>query len=133
TPLRARGSVIGVVFVDNKIITGLFNEDDLAALDALVGQAAVALDNALLFSATDQELAQRVEELRQLRRIDLLLNETLDADKAMQYTLEWTCRLSGAVSGHIGWIQGKEAQVHAAHHYGLAENEQRPVILNEVY
>ncbi len=133
TPLRARGSVIGVVFVDNKIITGLFNEDDLAALDALVGQAAVALDNALLFSATDQELASRIEELRQLRRIDLLLNETLDADKAMQYTLEWGCRLSGAASGHLGWLEVKEGQVHAAHHYGLNGSEQPPVVLNSVY
>ncbi|MGQ9888588.1 MAG: GAF domain-containing protein, partial [Aggregatilineales bacterium] len=66
TPLRARGSVIGVAYVDNKVVAGLFTEGDLAALDTLAGQAAVAIDNALLFGATDQELALRVEELRQL-------------------------------------------------------------------
>ena len=52
-------------------------------------------DNARLFSETDQQLSARVEELQQLRRIDRLLNETLDANKAMQITLEWACRLSG--------------------------------------
>jgi signal transduction histidine kinase len=133
TPLRARGNVIGVVYVDNRIVTGLFNEDDLAALDALVGQAAVALDNALLFSATDQELARRVEELRQLRRIDLLLNETLDADKAMQYTLEWACRLAGADVGHLGWITGDAHSVMAVHHYGLSSEAERPALLDTLY
>src|SRR5690606_39096340 len=41
TPLRARGNVIGVAYVDNKIVAGLFSDDDLAAFDAFVGQAAV--------------------------------------------------------------------------------------------
>ncbi len=119
TPLRARGNVIGVVYVDNKAITGLFNQDDLDALDAFAGQAAVAIDNALLFSATDQELAARVDELTQLRRIDLQLNQTLDVNNAMLYTLEWACRLSDATSGHLGLMEGDPARVHAVHHYGL--------------
>lgn len=110
TPLRARGNIIGVAYVDNRIVSGLFGEDDLAALDALTGQAAVALDNALLFEETDEALAHRLEELRQLRRIDLLLNETLNADKAMQYTLEWACRLSNAMGGYMGLVNGSTVE-----------------------
>lgn len=118
-PLRARGSVMGVVYVDNRMMAGLFNEDDLAALETFAGQAAVALDNARLFSETDQELAERVEQLTQLRRIDRLLNETLDADKAMQIMLEWACRLSGAIGGHLGLaVEGDSPQVKTSHHYG---------------
>lgn len=130
TPLRARGRIIGVVYVDNKIFAGLFGEDDLAALDALVGQAAVALDNAMLFSATDQQLALRVEELQQLRRIDRLLNETLDAEKAMMFTLEWACRLSGAVSGHLGLVEGEQLVIRAVYHYGT---DDRPAYLHDLY
>jgi signal transduction histidine kinase len=133
TPLRARGNVIGVVYVDNKIFTGLFGEDDLAALDALVGQAAVALDNAMLFSATDQELAMRVEELRQLRRMDRLLNETLDADKAMQYTIEWACRLSGAASGYLGLIEKDTGNILTVCHYGLREDGAIPTTLEQLF
>ncbi len=133
TPLRARGAVMGVAYVDSRIVAGLFNEDDLAAFDAFVGQAAVALDNARLFSATDEELAQRVEELRQLRRVDLLLNETLDMDRAMQYTLEWACRLSEAAVGYVGWISGDPASVRAAHHYGLAIDDTLPMSLERIY
>jgi len=132
TPLRARGNVIGVVYVDNKIFTGLFGEDDLAALDALVGQAAVALDNAMLFSATDQELAARIEELRQLRRMDRQLNETLDADKAMQYTIEWACRLSGAASGYLGVIEKDTGNMLTVCQYGTIE-ENLPLTLEQVF
>jgi K+-sensing histidine kinase KdpD len=131
TPLRARGGVIGVVYVDNRMMAGLFNEDDLAALDAFAGQAAVAIDNARLFSETDEQLASRVEELTQLRRIDRLLNETLDANKAMQITLEWACRLSDASSGHLGLIEGD--QIRAVLHYGLSNDVPKPEFLDEAY
>lgn len=133
TPLRARGAVIGVAYVDSRAVTGLFNEDDLAALDALSGQAAVAIDNAILFDATDQQLAARVEELQQLRRIDLLLNETLDANKAMLYTLEWACRLSGASGGHLGILEGDPARVRAVHHYGANADTGDTTHLDKVY
>lgn len=133
TPLRARGEVIGVVYVDNRMMAGLFNEDDLAALDTFAGQAAVALDNARLFGETDQQLQARVEQLTQLRRIDRMLNETLDADKAMQITLEWACRLSNAVSGHLGLLQGDPPRVRALHHYGLEPGAAPPELLDLAY
>ncbi len=130
-PLRARGNVFGVAYVDSRAMAGLFNNDDLAMLDALSGQAAVALDNARLFSVTDQQLAMRVEELQQLRRVDLQLNETLEADKAMLYTLEWACRVSDATSGHLGLVETDPPHVAAIHHYG--EEVAHPVHLEETY
>ncbi|NWF69787.1 MAG: GAF domain-containing protein [Chloroflexi bacterium] len=122
TPLRARGSVIGVVYVDSRALAGLFGEDDLAALDAFAAQAAVAIDNAILFNETDQQLAMRVNELTQLRRIDLQLNETLNADKAMLYTLEWACRLAEASGGYLGLLEGEPARLHVIHKHGDVEN-----------
>jgi signal transduction histidine kinase len=118
TPLRARGNVIGVVYVDSRIMAGLFNDDDLAALEAFAGQAAVAIDNARLFSETDEALSRRVEELQRLRRVDLQLNETLDTHKAIQYTLDWACRLSEATSGWFGLIEGTPPRARAVSHYG---------------
>ncbi|MBC7815116.1 MAG: GAF domain-containing protein [Burkholderiales bacterium] len=116
-PLWARGMIIGVAYVDSRVTVGLFDEDDLEALDALAGQAAITIDNARLFSATDQRLAAHVEELLQLRRIDRQLNETLDADKAMQYTLEWACRLTGATSGQLG-LQEPDQHIRTTHQVG---------------
>jgi len=132
-PLRARGGVIGVVYVDSRVNTSLFNDEDLEALEAFSGQAAIALDNAILFEQTDQELASRLEELRQLRRIDLLLNETLNMDKAMAFTLEWACRLSHANSGHLGLIHPETGRIEAVQHYGLLDSEFRPDYLDTFF
>jgi signal transduction histidine kinase len=133
TPLRARGTVIGVVYVDNRALTGLFSEDDLNALDAFAGQAGIAIENARLFAVTDQKLEARVNELTQLRRIDLLLNETLDADRAMLYTLEWACRLANADGGHLGLLEGDPPRIHTAHSYGTAAQGEKPVYLDGIY
>ncbi|MGQ9888587.1 MAG: sensor histidine kinase, partial [Aggregatilineales bacterium] len=76
-------------------------------------------------------LALRVEELRQLRRVDRLLNETLDARAAIQHTLEWACRLSGASFGHLGLLEGDPPTLQAAFHYGVPDGQTRPLDLAE--
>ena len=50
-PLRVRGRVTGVIYADNRILTGLFSDRDRDLLAAFAGQAAVAIDNALLFES----------------------------------------------------------------------------------
>lgn len=136
TPLFARGNVIGVTYVDSRALSGLFSEDDLNTLDALSGQAAVAIDNAILFSETDQKLSHRVEVLQQLRRIDRQLSESLDSNKTMQITLEWVCRVGEAEVGHIGLIEKGENDkpaMLALHHYGEDENTKQKLHLDDMY
>jgi signal transduction histidine kinase len=105
TPLRVRGKVTGVVYVDNRARTGLFKPEDLEALDAFAGQAAVAIDNARLFGETDEALQARVEELSMLRRVDRELNEAIGAGAAMQVALEWASTMAQATSGALGLIE----------------------------
>lgn len=131
TPLRARGNVIGVVYVDSRVSAGLFVAADLEALEALAAQAAVAIDNAMLFNATDQELTRRLEELRQLRRIDLLLSETLDADEAIKITLEWACRVGSAITGHLGLI--RDQKIPLTHSYGERDPHSASATLDALY
>jgi signal transduction histidine kinase len=121
-PLRARGKIIGIAYVENRVIAGLFSQDDLTTLEALAGQASVAIDNALLFSETDEELSRRVEELRELRRIDLRLNEKLDPDQAMQFTLESACQLAKADMGYLGLVQGDPERVVSAYQHPTQPN-----------
>ncbi|GAB4435098.1 MAG: hypothetical protein Kow00120_01760 [Anaerolineae bacterium] len=109
TPLRARGRSIGVVYVDNRIRAGTFTEDDLALLDAFAQQAAIAIENARLFTTTDAQLTERVEELRRLRLIDRRLSETLDLDAANAITLEWAARVTGAQAATL-YLRDPEAE-----------------------
>lgn len=64
-PLRARGSVIGVLEVINKI-SGEFNANDRAVVETLAASAAIAIDNAQLVETLRQqtlELQARNDEL----------------------------------------------------------------------
>jgi signal transduction histidine kinase len=131
TPLRVRGGVIGLIYVDNSAFTGRFLDDDLSTLDAFAGHAAVAIDNAQLFSATDQKLAARVEELRQLRRIDHQLNETLNVERAMSYALESAARLAGAEVGYFGLIESNGIPTVSS--YGIEADDTLPLYLEKTY
>jgi signal transduction histidine kinase len=133
SPLRVRGRVIGVAYVDNRAVSGLFAQDDLAALETLTVQAAFAIENARLFAETDEELARRVEELTQLRRIDQQLSETLDPRRTMITALDWVCRLAGAEVGHVGQLVGDPPVIEAVYHYGLAMVETQPLQLETQY
>jgi len=48
-PLKVRGRVTGVIYVDNRIRVGIFSERDRDLLAAFASQAAVAIENARLF------------------------------------------------------------------------------------
>jgi signal transduction histidine kinase len=133
SPLRLRGRVIGVAYVDSRAFSGLFDQDDLVALETLTVQAAFAIENARLFAATDQELARRLEELTQLRRIDQQLNETLDPQRIMMTALEWVCRLAGAGVGHVGQVVGDPPSLQAVYHYGVAIDDTQPLQLEAYY
>lgn len=64
-PLNVSGSTLGVVYVDNRIMDGVFTEREMNLLEAFANQAAVALRNAQLFETARQQLAQ-ITALRDL-------------------------------------------------------------------
>ena len=48
-PLKLKEEIIGVIFVDNRVHSGLFHKEDQDVLSAFADQAAVAIENARLF------------------------------------------------------------------------------------
>ncbi|MCC6616210.1 MAG: GAF domain-containing protein [Anaerolineae bacterium] len=64
-PLYAGSEVIGVVYCDNRILAGVFNQYELNLLRAFADQAAVALQNARLFDAVRAQLGEiaRIRDL----------------------------------------------------------------------
>jgi signal transduction histidine kinase len=107
-PLLVRGLSIGVIYVDNKVKAGIFSEADLELLEAFATQAAVAIDNAILFTQTDAALARRVIELETLHEIDRQLNARLDFDRVLEITLDWAQKGTAADSGWIAMIKEDE-------------------------
>lgn len=95
-PLLARGQVTGAIFVDSRIQTGLFRQADLDLLNAFAAQAAVAIENARLYTRTDQALAHRVQELETLVNFDQDINESLELQYVIETARRWLLRVSGA-------------------------------------
>jgi signal transduction histidine kinase len=117
-PMEVKDKVIGVIEVINKKDGLPFTDDEQTLLTAFAGQAAVAIDNARLYTLTDQELSARVEELSVMQRIDRELNASLEVERAMRITLDWAMRQSSAEAGFIGILQEKGVRLMAQQGYG---------------
>src|SRR5262249_45750116 len=103
-PLTTRAGVIGVLEVINKKDGTSFIEDDVNLLTAFAGQAAVAIENARLFQMTDKALAERVQQLDNMQRIDQELNRTLDFQRVVDLTIDNAVRESGADAGALALV-----------------------------
>jgi adenylate cyclase len=57
-PLKVKNDLIGVIYADNRIRSGIFTETERDLLMAFANQAAVAIDNARLFSSLKNTLAE---------------------------------------------------------------------------
>ncbi|MBU2611263.1 MAG: GAF domain-containing protein [Chloroflexi bacterium] len=116
-PLQIKERVIGALEVINRKDGRPLVEEDQILLAAFAGQAAVAIENAKLYTLTDQELNARVEELSVMQRIDRELNASLDVARAMRITLDWAMRQSAADAGLIGILEEGGVRVMAQQGY----------------
>ncbi len=64
-PLKVKSELIGVIYTDNRVRTGIFSESDRELLTVFADQAAIAIENARLFSSIRCTLAE-VTELKNL-------------------------------------------------------------------
>jgi adenylate cyclase len=64
-PLMVKGEIIGVIYVDNRIRTGVFTSTQLGVLSAFANQAAIAIDNARLY----ESVRKSFEEVSELKRL----------------------------------------------------------------
>ena len=64
-PLKAKTEIIGVIYADNRIRSGIFREAERDLLTVFANQAAIAIENARLFASVRRTLAE-VTELKNL-------------------------------------------------------------------
>ncbi|OIP95148.1 hypothetical protein AUK40_06275 [Candidatus Wirthbacteria bacterium CG2_30_54_11] len=63
TPLVSKGKLIGILFIDGKRSNDAFSSQDIELLDILAHQAAVAFDNAMLYSELEDRIRRRTAQL----------------------------------------------------------------------
>ncbi len=124
-PLIAQGEVIGVIEIINKRSGLPFNDADAEIIEAFAAQAAIAIENARLYTQTDEALSARVEELSIMQNIDRELNTTLDIEKAMQVTLDHAMLRAHTDAAFIGSLIKLEDKIRVMACEGY---EDQPVI-----
>ncbi len=102
-PLLRGERILGVLDVQSERVN-VFTESDLFVLQSLADQVAIAIENARLYTMTDQALARRLEELAIMQEIDRQLNTTLDYEQVMDFTLDCAIQMTRADGGLIGMV-----------------------------
>lgn len=67
-PLIAQSRLLGVIYVDNRVKSGLFTEQHLTMLSAFANQAAVAIQNARLYENLRRSMEERLQLQDEIHR-----------------------------------------------------------------
>ncbi len=109
-PMLAHDRVVGVIEVINKQDGTVFTPEDSNLLLSFAAQAAIAIENAQIFTRTDLALAERVQDLQMLQMFDLQLQKSLELPKVLDITLTHAMDALGVSMGLMGVIRKEEAE-----------------------
>ncbi|HLJ54713.1 MAG TPA: GAF domain-containing sensor histidine kinase [Chthonomonadaceae bacterium] len=89
-PLIAQSRLLGIIYLDSRIKTGVFTERHLAMLSAFANQGAVAIENARLYDNLRRSMEERLK-----------LQDALHTQETQRLALEEASRLK---SDFIGFV-----------------------------
>lgn len=125
-PMIASDRVVGVIEVINKQDRQIFTTEDASLLLSFAVQAAIVIENAQIFTRTDQALAERVQELQSLQIFDQQLQKSLDLDKVMDISLTQAMDVLGVPIGALGIFKGKQEDgLYLSAQYGTSSEMHR--------
>jgi len=107
-PMISHERVVGVIEILNKQDGTVFDQNDCNLLMAFSSQAAIAIENAQIFTRTDQALAERVQELQTLQMFEQQLQQSLELKTVLDTTLTYAMDSLGISMGLMGIVIEKE-------------------------
>jgi PAS domain S-box-containing protein len=84
-PILRQAELIGLLYLENNLVTDAFTPDRLAVLELLAAQAAISLENARLYTDLRRENCERQQAEAALRESRALLQEVVDNTAASIY------------------------------------------------
>ncbi|MBF2063561.1 MAG: GAF domain-containing protein [Calothrix sp. C42_A2020_038] len=88
-PIINQAKLIGIIYLENQLTTGAFTRDRLEVLQVLTTQAAISLENAILYknlADANQKLMEYNHTLEEL--VETRTQELIDKNQSLQQTLE---------------------------------------------
>lgn len=68
-PLTNKGNKVGLIYLENKLIEGVFTPNKMEVLNMLSGQIGISIDNALLYENLESKVKERTTDLEEQKLI----------------------------------------------------------------
>ncbi|HEX5804635.1 MAG TPA: diguanylate cyclase [Azospira sp.] len=81
-PILQQGKLVGMLYLENNLTAGAFTEGRLELLRVLSAQAAISIDNALLYGRLEHKVEERTQKLQDSLATQERLNAELQASSA---------------------------------------------------
>ncbi|WP_441292537.1 AAA family ATPase [Sorangium sp. KYC3313] len=135
-PIVRQTRLLGLLYLENRLITGAFTPGRLTVLELLASQSAISLENAMLYTDIEQENAERRRAERELQANQKTLQAIVDNSAAAIYLkdrdgryLLANCHAESAVGLSLHGIRGKtDAEIFPASTSELLRDNDRKVL-----
>ncbi|KYG07380.1 protein kinase [Sorangium cellulosum] len=84
-PIVRQGRLLGLLYLENNLVTGAFTPGRLSVVELLASQSAISLENALLYAELEQENAERRRAEQALKTNQQILQAIIDNSPASIY------------------------------------------------
>ena len=125
-PLMIGSTFLGVIIVDNHFTQTPISEEEQSLLEALGANIGIALENARLYQLTDEELNKHVQQLDMMRQVDRELMEALNWERALNMTLDWGLRMTGAHAASLAVVDNELKELSIVASYGQDSPTHKP-------
>jgi two-component system NtrC family sensor kinase len=128
-PLKIKQKLLGLIYLENRSIIGMFTRDHAELLEVFANQAATAIENAQLFELTDEKLQKKVHELSAINSVISTISQTMDLKPILNEVLKIIKQITRADYADIHLLKGNKLFLGAC--YGLEPSLQEKIrVLN---